>query len=1263
MMKSLLTLLGFSLLLSLSISRDAVATQETQDKIRVGIYENEPKIFRDAEGEPAGFWVEILAAIATAEAWQLEYIPCAWEACLKAVERGELDLMVDVAHSPERDRRFAFNEEVVLASWSVVYVAPDQPITSLLDLDGKRVAVLRDSIQKNMLQTRTQMFDVAPELVEVESFPQVFTLIAEGAVDAGVVNRFFGAQFKQDYGLVSTNILIEASQLHFIAAKEGNLSHLQTLDVYLKKLKADQNSVYYQALTQWLEPEETKVKLTVQEFLLYLLLILPIAGLLASLAWNRLLRREICQRQQMEKALRESEARFQNMAANVPGAIFRYVLHPDGSNGVIYMSSGCKDLWEVEAAVVVDDASILWEMVYGEDRPGLWQSVQDSAQTLEPWSWQWRIITPSGQVKWLEAAGRPQRDPQGDVIWDTLVLDVSDRHRVEVQRHAVELALQQSESRYRQIVQSQTDFLLRSLPDTTITFANESLCQMLGVTPEQILGRKWIDFANSDDLSREETLDRLAGLTPEQPTFMAVNRDRRKDDQEGWTQWLNQGIFNPQGELLEVQSVGRDITALKKTETALQDSEMLFRSLFEQVRVGIIFCDVQGQLLRVNRKYCEITGYSAEELQGMNWLTLTDGSNRHHHEQQLMDVMAAITYSFIHEERYTRKDGSQIWVEITGSRIENRQQQSRIMVGIVDDISDRKQAEFRLAESEARFRLVSENMSDLVCIHGPEGHYLYVTPSSILMLGYHPNEMLGRNFFNFCHPEDQERVKKSFCRPYIAGKPVPITYRISKKSGEYIWLETFTKCLLDQENEIRHIQSTSREVSDRIKIEEQLRYDARHDALTGLPNRSFLMERLGQAELRAKENTHFLFAVLFLDLDQFKVINDSLGHLMGDQLLVAIANQLQLLMGANHFVSRLGGDEFIILIEDLEGTETAVNLAEQILSNLRSPLVFGDRDIFISTSIGIALWDRTLLKADDLIRNADIAMYRAKLGGRSRYAIFDPAMHLQVINRLQLENDLRKALERQQLLLFYQPIVSLANQEIIGFEALVRWQHPSRGMIPPDQFITIAEETGLIIPIGAWILATACQQLAQWQQQFPHRLKMSVNLSLKQLQESILMQQINQVIATTGIRCADLTLEITESMLVQNVAGTCALLTQIREKGIQISIDDFGTGYSSLSYLYQLPLDFLKIDRTFVQQMQSGSKNQVIAELIIALSNVLELQAIAEGIENPQQLQWLQALECELGQGYLFSRPLSAQAATELLQAGATISPSHAPSG
>jgi diguanylate cyclase (GGDEF)-like protein/PAS domain S-box-containing protein len=1088
------------------------------------------------------------------------------------------------------------------------------------------------------------------------------------------------------------------------------------------------------------------------------------------------LQRETHQRQQAEARLRHSEERFRIMMANVPGAVFRYILHPDGSDQVIYMSVGCSKLWEVEAATAMQSAAVLWEMVQPEDRAAMRASVMQSAQTLELWVWQWRITTPSGKTKWLEAAGSPTRQRDGAVLWDTLILDVSDRHQLEAQRQATAIALRASESRYRQVVQSQTDFILRSLPDTTITFANEALCQSLGTSLENLIGHPWIDFANTSDLEKDHTLQRLAQLTPDQATFMAVNRDQRADGQEGWTQWLNQGIFDEQGNLIEVQSVGRDITALKVTEQALQESEYLFRSVFEQVRVGIVFCDPTGIILRVNQKYCEITGYSAEELTQTPVFEMTAPSDRDHHRALFAQMIAGEREMYSFEKQQHRKSGDLIWVEVTSSMLCNPEGKLNLVVGIVDDISDRKaveaslrereeqfrqlaetvqevfwlsdtvtgqslyvspayatiwgrsceslatqpqsfmeaihpddkdwaiahyrthrdqpfeleyrivrpdgavrwicdrgfpiyddtgqivrragvaqditdrkQAELDLAHSEARFRLVSENMSDLVCLHHPDGRYLYVTPSSQMMLGYAPEELIGRHPEDFLHPDDRDRFHDDLVAQALHFSQTPSVYRIQTKTGSYIWIETLIKPLLDSDAQVQHLQTTSREVTDRVKIENQLRHDAHHDALTGLPNRSYLMERLQAACQRAEADPTLQIAVLFLDLDQFKMINDSLGHLIGDQLLIAIAHHLTALVRETDLASRLGGDEFVLLLEGIAGEAEAIQVANRILTALRSPHSLSGREIFISTSIGIAIKNDTYTQAEDLIRNADIALYRAKSGGRSRYALFDPAMHLQVINRLQLENDLRKALERDQLVLYYQPIITLSTGEILGFEALVRWQHPTRGIISPDIFIPIAEETGLIISIGAWVLQAACAQLARWHHHNP-TLKISVNLSLKQLQEPILIQQIHHVLTQTGIQGHHLTLEITESMVAQNIDATCELLTRIRAMGIQISIDDFGTGYSSLSYLYQLPIDFLKIDRTFVQHVRLGTKNQSIAESIIALSNVLELHAIAEGIETPEQFTWLQNLNCEMGQGYLFARPLPVQQATALLR-------------
>jgi diguanylate cyclase (GGDEF)-like protein/PAS domain S-box-containing protein len=1344
--------------------------------IRVGVYQNYPKIFVNQSGQAAGFWVDLMDEIAAAEDWTVEYIPCEWEVCLTNLEQGRLDLMPDVAHTPERDRRFNFNQELVLASWSVVYRHPRVPVHSLLDLDQKRVAVLKNSVQAEALLEQAEAFDIQPHIVTVDSFDTVFQHIQAGKVDAGITNRFFGTQAEQRYWVKKTNVFIEASHLHFATTPTSDhLAQLEKIDQHLRQWKHDPDSVYAVALRQWLEPDSGLNWHTVRQWLINWIIIIPIVGFVAAVIGNRRLQREIQQRQQVETALRHSEERFHVMMDNLPGVIFRYILYPDGSDRVIYMSTGCSTLWEVEAATVMESAAVLWEMVHPEDVDAMQAAVLQSAQTLDPWFWQWRIITPSGKLKWLEAAGRPTRQGDGSVLWDTLILDVSDRHQLDAQRQATEIALRASESRYRQVVQSQTDFILRSLPDTTITFANQALCQAIGTSLQEIIGHPWIDFANSSDLEKDETLQRLAQLTPDRATFMAVNRDQRADGQEGWTQWLNQGIFDQQGNLIEVQSVGRDITALKMTEQALQESEYLFRSVFEQVRVGIVFCDPTGVILRVNQKYCEITGYSAEELTQTIVFEMTAAGDRDQHRTLFDQMIAGEREMYSFEKQQRRKSGELIWVEVTSSILRNSEGERSLVVGIVDDISDRKaveaslreseskfrqlaetvqevfwlsdtvtgeslyvspayatiwgrscesfataprsflesihpedqdwaiahyrthrdqpfeleyrivrpdgavrwicdrgfpiydesgqlvrragvaqditdrkQAELSLAESEARFRLVSENMSDLVCLHRPDGGYLYVTPSSQTMLGYAPDELIGRQPEDLIHPDDRDRFRNDLHAQTLHFSSNPSVYRIQTQTGAYIWIETLIKPLLNPDGEVQHLQTTSREVTDRVTIENQLRHDARHDALTGLPNRSCLMERLQAACQRAQADPTVQIAVLFLDLDQFKLINDSMGHLIGDQLLIAIAQHLSTLIRDTDLASRLGGDEFVILLEDITGETEAIQVAERVLAALRSPQTLSGREIFISTSIGIAISDKTYTEAEDLIRNADIALYRAKSGGRSRYALFDPAMHLQVINRLQLENDLRKALDHDQLVLYYQPIIALNSGEILGFEALIRWQHPTRGIIPPDTFIPIAEETGLIIPIGAWVLHAACAQLALWHHRRPS-LKISVNLSPKQLQESILMQQITQVLAQTGIQGQHLTLEITESMVAQNIDATCELLTRIRSLGVQISIDDFGTGYSSLSYLYQLPIDFLKIDRAFVQHVRIGTKNQSIAESIVALSNVLELHAIAEGIETQEQLTWLQHLNCEMGQGYLFSQPIPVHQATALL--------------
>lgn len=558
-----------------------------------------------------------------------------------------------------------------------------------------------------------------------------------------------------------------------------------------------------------------------------------------------------------------------------------------------------------------------------------------------------------------------------------------------------------------------------------------------------------------------------------------------------------------------------------------------------------------------------------------------------------------------------------------------------------------------LAESEERFRSAFDFAAIGMALVGTNGGWLQVNRALCSILGYSEEELLATTFQSLTHPEDVDEASRHLAQLLTTRAPsVAIEKRYTHKLGHTVWTLLNASIIRDAKNHSLRFIFQIQDITDKKRAEEKLAHDAFHDAITDLPNRALFLDRLSLAMARIERNPSQIFAVLFLDVDRFKVINDSLGHLFGDQLLVAIARRLKGILRPGDTVARLGGDEFTILIEDINASIEAVALAERIQKELKAPFNIGDREIFISSSIGIAPGDAAYQKPEEILRDADTAMHQAKSAGRARYALFDKGMHARAVSLLQLETDMRRGVERGEFFAVYQPIVSLQTGMLTGFEALVRWRHPERGLISPADFIPLAEETGHINSIGQIVFDAVCSEMRQWQAESQKRIPISVsiNLSGKQFTQDGLTDQIMRALERAGIEPRQIKLEITESVVMENIEAAIEMLEQLHARGIQLSIDDFGTGYSSLSYLHRLPIDTLKIDRSFIDRMEGSSENAEIVRTIIALGRNLRMSITAEGIETVDQLNQLRALDCDSGQGYLFSKPLEAEDARQIVR-------------
>ena len=579
-----------------------------------------------------------------------------------------------------------------------------------------------------------------------------------------------------------------------------------------------------------------------------------------------------------------------------------------------------------------------------------------------------------------------------------------------------------------------------------------------------------------------------------------------------------------------------------------------------------------------------------------------------------------------------------------------------------------------MRRSEERFRIAFNYTAVGMAIVETSGRWVQVNASLCRLLGYPEDEMLATDFQSLTHPDDLHGVLAAI-EQLTRGdaQTCEVEMRYLHEDGHEVWTLAsvalaHTTSDIDagatarshagapRSSDVDHLIFQIQDITDRKRAEERLVHDAFHDALTGLPNRALFMDHLGLSIARHRRQPERQFAVLFLDVDRFKIINDSLGHMIGDDLLIAISRRLEQCLRPGDTVARLGGDEFTVLLEDLPDADEALRVAERIKRELAVPFSLRGHEIFCGASIGIAPGSAGYEHPEDALRDADTAMYHAKSHGSARYSVFDRRMHTQATNLLQLENDLRHAIERKEISLYYQPIMRLDSHKLSGFEALLRWQHPQHGFISPAEFIPIAEDTSLIVPIGSWVLREACIQMRRWQNESDENsdLVMSVNLSGKQFAQVDLIAEIKNLLEETGLQPRCLKLEITESVVMDNIETAVETLEDMRRLGIALSIDDFGTGYSSLSYLHRFPLSTLKIDRSFVSLMLGNNENSEIVRTIVMLAEKLNMDVVAEGIESDDQLALLRQIGCQYGQGYLFSRPLPSEQASAFLRNTAT---------
>ncbi|HMM57391.1 MAG TPA: PAS domain S-box protein [Rudaea sp.] len=848
-----------------------------------------------------------------------------------------------------------------------------------------------------------------------------------------------------------------------------------------------------------------------------------------------------------------------------------------------------------------------------------------------------------GSVVWISENSRCVRDGEGHLLfYEGSIMDIG--AQVEAEER-----LRQSENMYRTLVDSSHDgvFLIRH--DGSIGFINEAMAQTLGYRADELIGTNYLKLIAPEAMA-EQTVRRneRAGGSYAVQTYDTVMI--RKDGTRRLLH-VHAGAVDYEGEVAST-GTARDVTEEHRQREALEWAERTYRELFQNAVSGMFRSRLDGRIVAANDAFARILGYAdASELlesgRGIGDF-YANPESRKYVLAQLAASREPVTFEF----DACRKDGSMIPTEVRAQAIRDNEGRIVWTEGSAQDISARRRAEIALKDSEARYRTLVEH-SQVGVYMMLEDRYTYVNAAFAALFGYREDELVGADFRLLVPPESLEHQEDRY-RRRSGGEPSNGDYCIVLMRKDGARIQVVVSAGQVEMHGKRYTSGTIRDVTAQLRVQRELEHNASHDQLTGLSNRVYFERQLEQAIAHAHASGDYHYAVLFLDLDGFKLVNDSLGHASGDDLLMQIAETLSANLGTQCLVARYGGDEFTLLPHGVCPRGRAEQLAQRVLALLAGSFEVRGHRVFSGASVGVVLGHADYQSPDQLLRDADTAMYRAKAGGKSAYVIFDDAMHAAARARLKLETDLRFAVERGEFRIFHQPIVDLRSGRVQGFEALVRWEHPQRGLLLPSEFLEVAGETGTLVALDWWVLEQVCQNLLRWQRRLPAhaRLRASVNVDDRQFADRNLIEHLRNVLRRTGADPSTLALEITETVFRRGREEAAQTLHGLKQLGVSLVVDDFGTGYSSLDSFADSPFDALKIDRSFVRDMVTNFRHRAIVRTIAAFAEDMRLDLIAEGVETAEQANLLRDLGCTVAQGFLYAPALPLEEFEALLERG-----------